>query len=38
MLGPLVIHQPTTVAEAATLRAQLGDEAAVYAEAANCCW
>lgn len=31
MLGPLVIHQPTTVAEAATLRAQLGDEAAVYA-------
>jgi aerobic carbon-monoxide dehydrogenase medium subunit len=31
MLGPLVIHQPTTVREAALLRAQLGDEAALYA-------
>jgi len=31
MLGPLVIHQPHTVAEAAALRAQLGDEAAIYA-------
>jgi carbon-monoxide dehydrogenase medium subunit len=30
-LGPLVIHQPTTVAEAAGLRARLGDEAALYA-------
>ena len=31
MLGPLVIHQPQTVREAATLRAELGDTAAVYA-------
>lgn len=31
MLGPLVIHQPDTVREAATLRAHLGDAAAVYA-------
>ena len=31
MLGPLVIHQPDTVREAATLRAHLGDGAAVYA-------
>ncbi|HUF91219.1 MAG TPA: FAD binding domain-containing protein, partial [Candidatus Limnocylindria bacterium] len=31
MLGPLVIHQPTTVSEAAGLRARLGDEAALYA-------
>jgi carbon-monoxide dehydrogenase medium subunit len=31
MLGPLVIHQPSTVNEAALLRAQLGDEAAIYA-------
>ena len=31
MLGPLVIHQPDTVSEAATLRAHLGDGAAVYA-------
>ena len=31
MLGPLVIHQPETVREAAALRAQLGDTAAIYA-------
>ena len=31
MLGPLVIHQPQTVREAAALRAELGDTAAVYA-------
>jgi carbon-monoxide dehydrogenase medium subunit len=31
MLGSLVIHQPHTAAEAATLRAQLGDAAAIYA-------
>ena len=31
MLGPLVIHQPDTVGEAAVLRAQLGDTAAIYA-------
>lgn len=31
MLGPLTIHQPTTVEEAAALRARLGEEAAVYA-------
>jgi carbon-monoxide dehydrogenase medium subunit len=31
MLGPLTIHQPDTVQAAARLRAQLGDDAAVYA-------
>jgi carbon-monoxide dehydrogenase medium subunit len=31
MLGPLAIHQPETAAEAAELRARLGDDAAVYA-------
>jgi carbon-monoxide dehydrogenase medium subunit len=31
MLGPLTIHQPTTVEEAAALRARLGEEAALYA-------
>jgi carbon-monoxide dehydrogenase medium subunit len=31
VLGALTIHQPTTAAEAAGLRAQLGDDAAVYA-------
>lgn len=31
MLGALTIHQPTTAAEAATLRAQLGDDATLYA-------
>jgi carbon-monoxide dehydrogenase medium subunit len=31
MLGALTIHQPESAAEAATLRAQLGDEAALYA-------
>lgn len=31
MLGPLTIHQPETAAEAAALRAQLGEDAAVYA-------
>lgn len=31
MLGPLAIHQPATAEEAARLRAELGDDAAVYA-------
>jgi carbon-monoxide dehydrogenase medium subunit len=31
MLGALTIHQPTTAAEAAALRAQLGDAATLYA-------
>jgi len=31
MLGPLTIHQPETAAEAAALRASLGEDAAVYA-------
>jgi aerobic carbon-monoxide dehydrogenase medium subunit len=31
MLGPLVIHEPTTAEEAAGLRAELGDDATVYA-------
>jgi len=31
MLGPLEIHQPATAAEAAELRARLGDDAAIYA-------
>jgi carbon-monoxide dehydrogenase medium subunit len=31
MLGPLTIHRPETAAEAAALRARLGDDAAVYA-------
>jgi len=31
MLGPLTIHQPATVAEAAALRARLGAEAVIYA-------
>ena len=31
MLGRLTIHQPATVGEAAALRADLGDEAALYA-------
>ena len=31
MLGALTIHQPTTTDEAAALRTQLGDDAAIYA-------
>jgi len=31
MLGRLAIHQPATAAEAAALRAKLGDDAAIYA-------
>ena len=31
MLGPLVIHQPKTAVEASRLRADLGDDAAIYA-------
>jgi carbon-monoxide dehydrogenase medium subunit len=31
MLGPLTIHEPTTIAEAAALRARLGEDAAIYA-------
>ncbi|MBI2203912.1 MAG: FAD binding domain-containing protein [Candidatus Rokubacteria bacterium] len=31
MLGSLTIHQPATVAEAAKLRAELGDDGAIYA-------
>lgn len=31
MLGPLAIHQPASAGEAASLRAELGEDAAIYA-------